>query len=76
MWAQNTANATNTTILKDATVTFYKLTGADLAEIYYSVDDSAIQGDIVSLTGDGVSQVKKSDKAYDSHAIGIISTKP
>ena len=34
------------------------------------------EGDIVSLTGDGVSQIRKSTKAYDAKSLGIISTKP
>jgi trimeric autotransporter adhesin len=76
MWAQGTARAVATTIVKDTYINFYKLSGADLAEVYYSIDDSASEGDIVSLTDQWVSQVKKSSRAYDAKAIGIISTKP
>lgn len=76
MWAQNTANATATNIMKDTTMSLYKLSGADIAEVYYSLDDDAVQGDIVSLTDAGISQVAKSRTPYDGRAIGIISTKP
>lgn len=53
-----------------------RLSGADVAEIYYALDGSIREGDIVSLAGDGVSQVQKSTSPYDSKAIGVISTKP
>ncbi len=76
MWAQGTARAVATTIVKDTYINFYKLSGADIAEVYYSLDDDAVQGDIVSLTDEGISQVQKSRTAYDSRAIGVISTKP
>ena len=54
----------------------YRISGADVAEVYFSEDDTAKEGDIVSLTGNGVSQVTKSSKPYDNKALGIISTKP
>lgn len=75
-WAQRVSNATATIFLKDSTMSVTRLSGADLAEVYYAADGSIREGDIVSLTGDGVSQVKKSDISYDNRAIGVISTKP
>ncbi len=75
-WAQRVSNATATIFLKDSTMVVTKLSGADVAEIYYAQDGSIREGEIVSLTGDGVSQVTKSSIPYDSHAIGVISTKP
>lgn len=75
-FAQGTANAGATTINKDTVLTATRLAGADLAEVYYSSDDSVIEGDIVSLSGNGISQVAKSSKAYDSKALGVVSTKP
>ena len=57
-------------------MTFYKITGADVAEVYYSDDVSINEGDIVALNGAGASQVQKSSKGYQSSAIGIVSTKP
>ncbi len=59
-----------------STVLAYKVTGADLAEVYYAQDGTVAEGDIVSLTGDGVSQIRKSTKAYDTKSLGIVSTKP
>ncbi len=75
-WAQNVANASNTIGYAGSILKAYRIRGADYAEIYYSDDNTIAEGDIVSLTGDGVSQVKKSSSSYDSTSIGIISTKP
>lgn len=75
-WAQNTANGSNTIGRQGSILKAYRIRGADFAEIYYADDHTVAEGDIVSLTGDGVSQVKKSATPYDSKAIGIISTKP
>lgn len=75
-WAQFVAAAVNTTGRQGSILKAYRIRGADFAEIYYADDHTVAEGDIVSLTGDGVSQVKKSATPYDSKAIGIISTKP
>ncbi len=75
-WAQFTANASNTIGRQGSIIKAYRVRGADFAEIYYADDHTIAEWDIVSLTGDGVSQVKKSTTPYDSKAIGIISTKP
>lgn len=48
-WAQNTANATALTFMKDSTMNYSKLSGADLAEVYYAIDGAIGPGDIVSL---------------------------
>lgn len=54
----------------------YRVTGADLAEIYYNdTADSLLPGDVVSLRG-GASQIGKSSVAYDRKVIGVVSTKP
>ncbi len=50
--------------------------GADLAEIYCTNDDSLEAGDAVAIDPDLRAGVKKSFKAYDPNAIGIISTSP
>jgi hypothetical protein len=77
IWGQGTLDAINPTIVKaGSSLIAYRVRGADLAEIYYAKDASISEGDIVSLDGTGVSQVKKSIKAYDSKSIGVISTKP
>jgi hypothetical protein len=49
---------------------------ADLAEIYGTMDESIGAGDVVSLDPSLNSGVKKSDKAYDPNAFGIISISP
>lgn len=59
-WAQRTSNATATIFLKDSVMTFTRLSGADVAEVYYAQDATVNEGDIVSIVGNGVSQVKKS----------------
>ena len=74
-WSPNTG-ASTTTLGAGSYMTFYKITGADLAEVYYSDDTTISEGDIVALGGAGASQVQKSNKGYQSSAIGIVSTKP
>lgn len=75
-WAQGTAAAVNTTVHDGSYLHAYRVRWADYAEIYYTEDSTITKWDIVSLTGDGISQVWKSTTAYDSKALGIISTKP
>ena len=53
-----------------------KGTGADLAEIYSTNDDTIGAGSVVALDSTLTAGVKKTDKAYDVNAIGIISTSP
>ena len=74
-WSQFVVSGTSI-VRAGSTVLAYKVTGADLAEIYYTSDATVQEGDIVSLAGNGVSQVQKSSKAYDGRSLGIISTKP
>lgn len=50
--------------------------GADLAENYYTVDDSIVAGNIVSIDQTLPAGAKKSTKAYDSQILGIVSTAP
>lgn len=50
--------------------------GADLAEIYGTRDSSIEPGDVVCLDPDMIAGVKKSSKAYQTTAFGIISTMP
>jgi hypothetical protein len=76
IWAQNTSNGTNTTVKAGSSVVAYKVSGADLAEVYYTTDNSVQPGDVVSVDGLLNAGVKKSSKAYDSGTLGIVSTKP
>jgi len=57
-------------------ITTLRGTGADLAEIYCTNDVSIVSGDVVSIDGTLRAGVKKSQQAYDSSAVGIISTAP
>jgi fibronectin-binding autotransporter adhesin len=58
------------------TMMAYKLTGADLAEAYYTDDSSITPGTVVGLGDGAVASVKKTSGAYDSHALGVVSTAP
>jgi hypothetical protein len=50
--------------------------GADLAEIYCTNDPTMHAGDTVALDPDLRAGVKKTQKAYDKSAIGIVATSP
>jgi hypothetical protein len=75
-WAQNTSNAYVTTVYAGGYMVAYKISGADVAEVYYSKDNSITPGDVVSVDGSVNAGVKKSQGAYDPHALGIVSTQP
>jgi hypothetical protein len=66
----------NVTISSGSSFVAYKVTGADLAEVYFAKDGTVEEGDVVALDGSGVSQVVKTSKKYQKNALGIISTKP
>jgi len=50
--------------------------GADLAEIYYTHDDTIQAGDLVSLDPASPALVRRSSTPYDPNMLGIISAKP
>jgi len=50
--------------------------GADLAEVFYSVDDSLVPGDVVALDPALENGVQKSTTAYNRNVLGVISTQP
>jgi hypothetical protein len=75
-FGQATSNATNTTIKAGSSLVAFKLNGADLAEAYQTKDRTIGPGDIVSADGSLAAGVKKTQGAYDSKAIGIVSTTP
>lgn len=66
----------------DTDIRFYEMfatvidTGADLAEIYTTSDDTIEVGDVVSLDSTLQTGMKKSQVAYDKSVLGIISTRP
>jgi hypothetical protein len=49
--------------------------GADLAEVYYS-NETLEPGDVVALDPSVDGNVRRTTAAYDTHAIGVISTRP
>ncbi len=67
-WAEFNTSGT-ATVRAGSTLMAYRVRGADYAEVYYSTDSSIQEGDIVSLAGDGVSQVKKSSNSYDGSVL-------
>ena len=50
--------------------------GADVAENYYTKDDSIEEGDIVSMDSSIQAGVRKSSLAYDRQTVGVVSTVP
>lgn len=60
---------------KDITVQEVDTT-ADLAEIYSTADKSVESGDVVTIDSNLNAGVKKTQHAYDSQILGVISTKP
>ena len=75
-WAQNTATAENTTLFQGSYVTAFKVTGADLAEIYYAHDSYIEPGSVVSLDPAVALGVTKSTSAYDANVLGVVSSQP
>jgi hypothetical protein len=75
-FAQSTSNGTATIVKAGSSLLAYKLTGADLAEAYQTKDRTIGPGDIVSADGSLAAGVKKSQGAYDSKVLGIVSTNP
>ncbi len=75
-WAQNSSNGTATVVKAGSQLVAYKVSGADLAEAYYTKDTSITSGDIVSLDPSASAGVTKSTKAYDTKALGVVSTQP
>ena len=71
------ATGSTQTIMANSSLILSPITaGADLAELYSTRDTSIGAGDVVSLDSSLNAGVKKSDKAYDANAFGIISTSP
>jgi hypothetical protein len=75
-FAQNTSNAANTVLYAGSWIVAYKVSGADVAEIYYAKDTSVEPGDVVAIDDSLQAGVKKTTTAYDGSAIGVVSTKP
>ncbi len=76
-WSGNAASSGNTTtVFKNSYLEYIALGAADLAEVYYSDDQSIEPGDVVALDPAYEAGVKKTQGAYDQKTVGIVSTKP
>lgn len=75
-FGQVAASATST-IFAGSYVIAYKVSGADLAEVYYTKEAGGLPpGTLVSLDPALEAGVKRSDGPYDPHLLGIVSTRP
>lgn len=76
-WAQNSARSEDTTVKKNSWMRITPLSGAaDLAEIYETDDPTLSAGEVVAIDPVKASWVKKSQRAYDTMMLGVVSTKP
>lgn len=76
-WAQGTSDATNaTTVVAGSSLHAFRISGADLGELYMSKSGSIEPGTLVSLDPTLLAGVQPSQKAYDDQVLGVISTKP
>lgn len=76
-WAQGTLDATNaTTVVAGSSLMAFKISGADLGEIYASKMGALEPGTVVSADSSLIAGVQPSTHMYDSTAIGVVSTKP
>jgi hypothetical protein len=74
---QFSSSAGSGTILSNSFLEAYRVVGADYAETYYNNTGKPIlPGNVVALTGSGVSQINLTNKAYDKNVIGVVSTRP
>jgi hypothetical protein len=70
-------SAAQTSVMAGSSLVIQKITaGADLAEIYGTMDETIEPGDVVALDATLNAGVKKSQGAYDKNAFGVISTDP
>ena len=76
-WAQGTSDGTNaTTVVAGSSLYAFRISGADLGELYMSKSGSIEPGTLVSLDPTLLAGVQPSRKAYDDQVLGVISTKP
>jgi hypothetical protein len=73
-WAANTSGSL--TVMAGSYVEAQKVGGSDLAEIYYTNDETVGPGDVVSMDSDLSAGVKKATGPYSNTLVGVISTKP
>lgn len=70
------SNGVTNSVVSSSTATLVQLGGADVAENYYTKDETMEAGDVVSLDDSLPAGVKKSGRIYDETALGIVSTAP
>jgi hypothetical protein len=74
-YRQNSASGTSS-IFAGSIVRAYKISGADLAEYYYSNSGSLAPGTVVVADPALRAGVKKSSKSYENTLVGVVSTHP
>jgi hypothetical protein len=75
-WAESAVSGTVTVHGPPSYAVGYKVSGVDLAEIYFTKDPSIGPGDVVAIDNTMKAGVRKTKGAYDKDTIGVISTKP
>jgi hypothetical protein len=75
-WSEFVDAAGSASVLPGSYLVAYKVSGADVAEVYYSKDRSLIPGTVVSIDPTLPAGVKRSEVAYDGTLLGIVSEKP
>ncbi len=76
-WAQFVTDAARTTtILRGSSLTAYKVTGADLAELYNSTDPSVQKGHLVEFDPSLPAGIKKAQGQGTQKLAGVIATSP
>ncbi len=75
-WGQGTSNTTGTTVELGSYMLGFKISGADLAEVYYATNSGIPKGTVVSLDPARNAGIIPSQRAYDPNVLGIVSTQP
>src|SRR3990167_7916450 len=74
-FGQNAASGTST-IFAGSWVMAWKVSGADLAEMYYTREDSLKPGMVVAIDSTLRAGVKATTQSYEGGVLGVISTQP
>ncbi|MFZ5534924.1 MAG: H-type lectin domain-containing protein, partial [Patescibacteria group bacterium] len=75
-WGQGTSSTTGTVMEAGSYLLGFKISGADLAEVYYASNSAIPKGTVVSLDPTRNAGVIPSRRAYDPNILGIVSTQP
>jgi hypothetical protein len=74
-WAENGGAGAVSTIFAGSSLVAYKVSGADLAEVYFA-KSSLVPGTVVSIDSSLPAGVRASTRAYDATLMGVISEDP